>query len=360
MSTPPIHTWTDAYLATKRQLEAVRGLVEIHTGTPDALSWPRSTGHDVIAIAAVLDKALRSAPTVYATDGVSWRWRSCLDDLERFAWPDPDGVYAENRSFWSCALAVCVHLDASGWAPPGAVFWEGFLRMFDEHGTDYRNAVAPGPFVSFDGIKTYDDMYIAQWKYLRDLRGSDRMGLPTDLVAGSVLGGGTFAIPRTTNGDVLQLAAYWTHAFADARSVLDDHDAIAAEWNAALIDVEKLAKGAAPNAVYPKNNVIWRVMDSVSSEVSVADKAPTKWDYFVGALEKSIKDLPENLVKEVEWVGGKAKSMLGGAADAIGDAAGKVAKGLFSGISTPLLVGGGALVAFLLLRDGDHEEARHA
>ena len=354
-----IHTWSDAYLATKRRLEALRGLVEIHIGTGDAQTWPRATGQDVITFAAVLDKALRAAPVNAGTDAAEWRWRACLDDLERSAWPDPEETYAENRSFWSSALAVCVHLDAAGWSPPGALFWDGFLRTFDSHPEVHRNAVAASPFVSFDGIKTFDDMYIAQWKYLRDARGADLMPPPTEPFAGAMLGGGTFAIPRTTNADVLQLAAYWTHAFADARTVLDDHERTAAQWQAVLADVDKLAKGADANAVYPKNNVLWRVIDLVSTEISVADRAPTRWDYFVGALEKSVKDLPENLVKEAEWVGGKAKSLLSSAADSIGDAAGKVVKGVFSGVSTPLLIGGGALAAFLILRRDD-EEARHA
>src|SRR6185437_8748365 len=101
-----------------------------------------------------------------------------------------------------------------------------------------------------------------------------------------------------------------SHAFADARAVLDSHDTVAREWQEVLGDVDRLAKGADPSAVYAKNNVIWRVLDEVSSQVSVSDQAPTKWDMFVGALERSITHLPENLAKEVEWLGGHAKTAL--------------------------------------------------
>jgi hypothetical protein len=219
-----------------------------------------------------------------------------------------------------------------------------------------RNAtVDKGPFVTFEGIKTYDDMYIAQYKYLRDQRGFDMLPGPTQKVAGEFLGGGTMAVPRTTNGDVLQLATYWSHAFSDARAVLDDHDQTEREWNEVLADIDKHAKGADPNAVYSGNNVLWRVLDNVSSNVSVAAKAPTRWDLFVGALEKSIKDLPENLVKEVEWVGGRAKDVVVDVAGAAGSAANTAIKGLFSGITTPFLVGGGVLAAVLLLRNRDDQ-----
>ena len=357
MSTPPIHRWTDAYLATKRRLEELRGVdeVESETGTE---RWPRSTGYDVIAIAAMLDQPLRAAPTTYGTERVLRRWYDCLDAIETLAWPAPADLYAENRAFWSCALVVCVHLDADGVPPDESAFWEAFLLQF-EAGAPHRN-VDQSPFVTIDGIKSYDDMYIAQWKYLRDLRGADVMPPPTEMVAGMSAGGDSVAIPRTTNSDVLQLATYWTHAFANARSVLDDHDAVAAQWQVVLADVDKLAKNADPSAVYAKNNVFWRVIDSVSSECTASDHAPTRWDLFVGALQHSITHLPENLVKEAEWVGSKAKSVFVGAADTIGDAAGKVVKGVFGGISTPILIGGGALAAFLLLRRGGNEEASHA
>jgi hypothetical protein len=217
-----------------------------------------------------------------------------------------------------------------------------------------RNAaVEKGPFVSFDGVKTYDDMYIAQYKYLRDQRGFDMLPPPTELVAGASVGGDTEAVPRTTNSDVLQLATYWSHAFSDARAVTDDHDFTERQWKEVLADIDKNAKGADPNAAYAKNNILWRVLDNVSSNVSVAANAPTRWDLFVGALGKSIKDLPENLVKEVEWVGGKTKDVLVDVAGSVGGAANTAVKSLFSGITTPLLVGGGVLAAVLLLRNRD-------
>jgi hypothetical protein len=357
MSThPPIRTWTDAYLAMKARLESLRGFVEINPDTDEALRWPRTTGTDVIFIAAPIDHAFVRAPSIFGSERLRRRWRACLGELE------PHETYADNRAFWTCLLDVSVHLDAAAMTPPDDAFWTAFFIELERHpGVGVRNAgpIEKGPFVTFDGIKAYDEMYIAQYKYLREHRGTDTMAPPTETVAGYSIGGGTFPVPRTTNGDVLQLAAYWSHAFADARAVVNNHNAVAGQWKAVLADVDRLEKGADPNAVYPKNNIFWRVMEDVSTDVAVSAETPTRWEMLVSAVEHSVKNLPENLAKEIEWLGGHAKDAVVDVAGAAGDAANKAIKGLFSGLTTPLLLGGGVLAAVLLLRSGD-DDASHA
>ncbi len=356
MTTQPIRTWADAYLAMKRRFEAVRGFVEVNPDTPDAVRWPRTTGHDAIFIAATLDRALRYAPQGFGSDGIHRRWHACLDDLERFGWSEPHSTYVENRELWSCALAVCVHLDAVDSVPPGAAFWDGFFVQI-EHGDGHRN-LDPGPFVTFDNVKGYDEMYIAQYKYLRDARGADSMPQPTEKVGGFDVGGGTFPVPRTTNSDVLQLATYWSKALALAKGkqLFGGLGTVkTAAWGAVLDDVAKYAKGADPNAVYPRNNIFWRVMEDVSTQVSVTLEAPTRMDLALGALSKSISNLPENLVKEIEWIGGKTKEVVVGIAGAAGDATSRALSPLLGSITTPLLIAGGGLAAlFLLTRDRGH------
>src|SRR5690349_16401027 len=121
MSTSPIHRWTDAYLTLEERLEELRGVIEIEAG-PGLRRWPRTTGEDVIAIAAVLDERLRCAPTIYGSDNVRRHWHPCLGALERYAWTEPRNIYVENRAFWSTALMACVHLDSAEQPPPEAAF----------------------------------------------------------------------------------------------------------------------------------------------------------------------------------------------------------------------------------------------
>jgi hypothetical protein len=347
---PSITSWSDAYVALKRHLEDARGFVE-----SQGARFPRATGDDVLLVAAILDRPLRAAPLVHGSTHVLARWRQCLDDVARYAIADPAETYVEGATFWPCALDVCVHLDAAEVEPPEPAVWSGLLVELGATRARNAGAIERGPLASIDDAATYDEMYIAQYRYLRDKRGSDVMDQPTAPVAGHALGGGRFAVPRTTNSDVLQLAAYWTHVFADARGVLDDHDAVTAQWKAVVVDVDRLAKGADPSARYPQNNVLWRVMDDVATEVSTAARAPTRWDLFVGALEHSIRDLPENLAKEARWLGEHAKDLVVRAADAAGSAASSALRPLVGSLTTPLLVGGGVLGIWLLARNRGEE-----
>ena len=58
--TAHIHSWTDGYLALRERVVQTRGLVELDTGA----RWPRTTGGDVIAIAALMP--LPGAPVATA------------------------------------------------------------------------------------------------------------------------------------------------------------------------------------------------------------------------------------------------------------------------------------------------------
>src|SRR5262249_50288483 len=156
-------------------------------------------------------------------------------------------TYAGNRAFWSGIESAAVFLDDTNVVSPAPAVWDALI---DQIGASALRNVGPsgdGPFKHFDNVKTFDDLYLEQFKYLRDLRGADTMKPE----AGGT--GGERIIPRTTNADVVALADYWTKQLYTAPSVMG-HDGTVTRWSAARADIDLIARKGEPNAVYPKNN----------------------------------------------------------------------------------------------------------
>ena len=341
-----IRDWTDVYVELKRRAEDMRGSVELHPGTVAATRWPRTTGADVVAIAAFVDphvRSLRSTPVRRA-------WRMCTADVARYAIPAPGERYAENRAFWNCLLTACVHLASENARLPDAAIWHALVAELGNV-LALRN-VGPrgdGPFKNFPGVRTFDDLYVEQYKFLRDARGADEVAPDTDPSAVYGLGGAIYKIPRTTNTDVIQLADYWTKQLESVKRVMG-HDAIAKRWNAARADVDALARKGEPNALYPKNNAFWRQLKSTAVHVAAADEAPTNWDLAFDSLKDSVKNLPDNIKASAHAVASGVQNLAGDIAHGVGRVANSAGKGLFSGMGMPLLVGGGLLGLFLISR----------
>src|SRR5205823_2420868 len=113
---------------------------------------------------------------------------------------------------------------------PIAEVWNGLFDHLGEF-AELRN-VGPsgdGPFKHFDNVKTFDDLYNAQFKYLRELRGFDNLNPEPGM------GGANDQIPRTTNGDVVLLADYWGRQLADVKEVFG-HDGVVKKWKTVLAD----------------------------------------------------------------------------------------------------------------------------
>ncbi|MEP6866756.1 MAG: hypothetical protein ABJE66_39455, partial [Deltaproteobacteria bacterium] len=219
-----IYSWIDGHLALRQRAYETRGGIELDDGS----HWPRTTGADVIAIAALVDPSVRAN----GTPGILRRWRAALADLQREALPAPHEIYSENRSFWSTLETVVVFLDDVTITPPDPALWGALLGELSA----YRN-VGPssdGPIAHFDNIKTYDELYNAQLKFLKGKRGTDSFEQPPGHT------GGKRDIPRTTNADVLQLATYWATQLADVKHVFG-HNGVVARWTPVLADVDKLA-----------------------------------------------------------------------------------------------------------------------
>ena len=70
MSNPHIQDWSDAFVVLKHRAEEVRGFIELNPGTPERERWPRTTGADVVAIAALVDQHVRRLRSSYGVHGV--------------------------------------------------------------------------------------------------------------------------------------------------------------------------------------------------------------------------------------------------------------------------------------------------
>ena len=320
-------TWTEGLDALRARAEEVRGLTE-----KDGAAWPNTTNGDVIIIAAVIDPSLQAR---FRSTDLGQRWEAVRCDVFSASIAPHKGAYAKNREFWQTVADVCEYLDEV----PVPDLW-GVLA---DHlgGAELRNAgPAPdGAIARFDNLKTYDDMWNAQRKFLADKRGSDKLPAPTGM------GGPEMIIPRTTNADVLQIATYWTTQLANAKQVMG-YKAAVDQWHAAIADVDQLAKTGKPDDVYPKNNAFWRTSFEVAVQVAIGAESPSAWELVVESVKDSAAHLPETL----ENAASEAVHVIAEAGHGLGKVVNETAKGLFSGLGTPLLIGGGLLGLYLVTR----------
>lgn len=342
-----ITSWLRAYEALQSRTLAARGAIVLNSGADDA-RWPRTIGADVIAIGAVLDPHVRALSSRFGGAGIARRWRAAMDDIETIALHEPYTTYVENRSFWRTLSSVCVHLHSEGAALPAPAIWDALLSQLSET-IERRNAgpKGDGPFQHFDA-KTYDDLFTAQLKHLRALRGSDDMNPDAGMT------GGKKPIPRTTNGDVVLLADYWSRQLAAVKDVFGAAG-VKQRWQAALADVDATARTGDPNALYPKNNGFWRVLQQTAIHVAAADEAPTKTDLMLDAIRTSLVELPNNLKAGAKAIADGASNLAGNIAHGVGQVAHEAGKGLFGGFGTPMLIGAGLVGLFLITRNANKE-----
>jgi hypothetical protein len=333
MMSANIQTWTEGYLAVRERAAQCRGEIELDTG----VRCPRANGHDVLMIVALFDPALRE----HATPGLSQRWQSVLDELRQLG--PAEATFPNNATFWETLAVAAVYLEHRAVAPPGPSMWDVLIGYVDVQTRRNAGPSAADPF----GLKapTFDDLWRAQRDYFVQKRGFDQPEPP------SGFGMWGMKIPRTTNYDVLEISAYWSGQLANAREVTGYKTAVD-KWNAALADVDKLAKTGKPEDVYAKNNEFWRTLNDVSIQIAIGDEAPTKWDLAKESVKESVTHLPST----IEDAASKGIDLVASAAHAVGKVANEAGKGLFEGFGTPLLIGAGLLGLFLITRSSDHEE----
>jgi len=347
----PITSWLRAYFALQERAFAARGYVELYPGTDEAVRWPRTTGADVLAISAVIDPAMREAPRTFGSEAIRQRWLLCRAQIGQLALAEPERTFEDNRAFWRTVLGVCSFLDSIAAPVPPQRVWNALLAELTAP-RPLRNTGprGDGPFKHFENVATFHDLYLEQYRYLRESRGSDMLKPEPGM------GGPEKPIPRTTNADVIKLADYWSEQLASVKRVIN-HDAVVKRWRAALDDVDQLARHGQADALYPKNNAFWRALSHTATHVSAADEAPTTWDIAIDSLKDSLEHLPENLKAGAETIVRKAAGLAGELAHGVGTIASQAGRGLFAGLGVPLLLGGGLIAMFLLSeRHDQHEE----
>ena len=220
------------------------------------------------------------------------------------------------------------------WTPNAAIA----VARRDDVARPIRGAKDDGPFAHFDE-KTYDDLWRAQRDFLAQKRGFDQPDAPPGF------GISGLKIPRSTNADVLQLAAYWGNELAKAKQVMGYQGAVE-KWRVVMVDVDRYARTGQPDDVYPKNNELWHTLNDVSIQIAIGDEAPSKFDMAVDSLKYSVTHLPDTL----SHAASKSVDFVAGAAHAAGHIVNEAGKGLLGGLGTPLLIGGGLLGVYLLTR----------
>lgn len=341
-----IRSWNDGYAALRRRAGEARGWIELASDAPDR-RWPRTTGLDAIVIASFIDAVFeRTDRVTYA--GTMLRWESCKAELERDVLHGQalDETYRGSRDFWQCLAMMCAHLahvDAP--LPPQAV-WHRVLATIGAPLTRNASPDQDRPPVWFANAGSLNKLYLAQRTYLANLRGADRLAPEADM------SGGVMPIPRSTNGDVLQLAEFWSRALEEPKAQRENgYDTVRARWTAVMRDVEALARNTDPAAVYPKNHAFWRSASSVAIHVAAA------LEYGLGDAQRWMASIGSSLQVASDRTKALAGAIAASVREAAADtarAAGKIvnegARGLLGDIAAPVLIGGGVIAAILLLR----------
>lgn len=339
----PIRSWSDGYRALRRRVGEVRGWIELDGNAPDR-RWPRSTGLDVLRIAAFVDAAVDRHLHV----GAARRWLACKADLERDALDALADTYINNRSFWTCLAALCASLEADERAVPPHSRWSALMAQLAtvRNAAYFYTLLKHEPPLLFVAMSSFD-LYWAQLKHFAAVRGSDERAPDPGMVRIRM------EIPRTTNADVIQLVSFWTKMLDNPKVASESgHAGIVAQWATEREKVQRLARTKDAKTLYHENHTLWRAMGVVSQHAAAA------FPDLPGVNRWRQSDLADKVSDGVQTVVGTAGEVLGGVGRGIQAVTVGVARGankglreLFGGFTTPLLIlGGGAVLAYVLVQ----------
>jgi hypothetical protein len=301
------------------------------------MAVPRTTLTDVLhlagfwtdALARIEHKPLAASPAAVATLGlgsVKRRWQTAVAEVNALAESaDPDSTFPENHAFWRTAGALSITL---------AVLEEAPAAPNERHG--HRNAYPGEGAAEKMWDKQRDDYATAHGFDIREAA-PGRVGRP-------------MKIPRTTNGEILALAAYWNDAWlrlevSRATGNLTTEHGLATlkeRWEAVMKDVDAIARPGKADDVYAKNPEFWREAFEVAQTLDLFKELPSKFDIAVGIA----KELPERFGHAV-----------GSVTRFVGDIAQEAGKGFIAGLGKPLLIGGGVVLGLYLLFRHDRKAA---
>ena len=263
-------------------------------------------------------------------------WRDVLHRVMRHAKHAPAlDIYVHNAEFWNALLLLTTQSDVRDASPEP---WALQVPPCGHHHGHRRNAPAVdiGAPLDVSAAKTADDAARMQRDTFSKLRGEDR-----------VTGRFIARVPRTTVADVRQLAAYWSnaldkvgeHNFADI-----SYKTRVQRWKDAVAEVERISPSTDPASVYEHNADFWEAVLTISIQVAVTARAPTRWTLVKETAAHAIAKLPDTLTELPHTV-----------KTAVNDFAGGV-------LAKPLLyVGaglGGLALAILLLRRSVKRETK--
>ena len=130
-------------------------------------------------------------------------------------------------------------------------------------------------------------------------------------------------------------------------------------WQAAMADVDKIARTGNSRDVYPKNDAFWRTSRSLATTLDASHQQPTPSQLWIDTPEDAEKRLPERLLEFAKDLPGRIADAAGAVAHAVNDIGREAGAGFFGGLGVPLLVGtGGLVVLWLLLRRSNPCEAK--
>jgi hypothetical protein len=330
--------WDKVAHAHRGYFRALRG--EEAGASPLVGRIPRTTNRDVLLLATFWTEQLVRAGGHLGRDlgdrVAIDRWESALADVSRLArGADPEATYPQNLALWEALTALSIQAAGAAGAP-----------IVDRHAEPARNAA---PVESFDRIEfptasSWDEAAAMQKAALSKRRGED------------IVPGNKFAahVPRTTNGDVAQLAAYWTtqlalvggHHWASV-----DYRDKTARWRAAVDQVWRTVGGANLKALYPHNAEFWTALIIISVHVSVTAAGPSKWTLFLESLEDTLDKTPGRIIDALQKAPEVAVDALQKAPEVAAKAVELGWHALASALLRPAVyVGGGILGLLLLLR----------
>ena len=147
-------------------------------------------------------------------------------------------------------------------------------------------------------------------------------------------------VPRTTNGDVLQLAAAWSRELAKVSPNSDHQRSDHKRWQSAMETVKNNADPTRPNALYPRNEEFWQDHSTRLAIYLESRKAtPSKWTLLKESFVETLADVPGAL--------GNATHATAGA---VADAGGAVADFVKKPINAALVLLGGAILLPPIIR----------
>jgi hypothetical protein len=347
----------------KTRLAELRGEDAREPSEPTGL-WstvPRTTNRDILQLATLWTLALIKAEpkgaalgperlAMTGVDGVRRRWNALMADIDTHArHGDPGAVYPRNHEFWSTTAAMSVTLSVLDDSPLSLDFAVGEGPAGHRNGRTYQIKE-----------RTFNQVWSALRDQLAKARGGDDRQPPDDA------GGESMQVPRTTKGDVVQLAVYWNDAWtrleetwrrgntlgriANPLGLTDER----LRWQAVATEVETVAKTGNASDVYPRNDEFWRASRSLAATLDRYHQRPARSQITLDVPDES---LPERVVDFLTDVGGHIADAAGTVAHAINDLGREAGKGFFDGLGGPLLLGASGIVAlWLLLRHRDHRD----